>query len=314
MSAIRHFTGIAGAAALGGRPLHLAVGMFDGVHLGHRAVIEAAVRSARGGGAAAGVLTFRPHPSALLQPGNPTRLMQDSATQARVLGRLGMDVVITQPFTREFAMLEAGQFLPWLRSHLHRLEAIHVGENFRFGRGRQGDVPLLKEAGRALGLRVFSAPRVNLDGEPVSSTRVRERLQAGDIGAVNALLGYIYFSAGRVAGGRRLGRELGFPTLNLDWSPGLPPRFGVYAVRVAGGNTAGSLPAVANYGVRPTVDESKDPRLEVHVLGDCPWGEGDEVTVEWLAFLRPEMKFAGVAELREQIARDRDVAAAFLRR
>lgn len=295
------------------RPLHLAIGMFDGVHLGHRAVIEAAVQSARHSGGLGGVLTFWPHPSALFRPGSPTRLLQDSRTKTRVLLMLGVDAVITQPFTPEFAAVTAEDFLPWLKQRLPRLAAIYVGENFRFGQGRRGDVALLVAAARSHGWRVFSAPRVNLDGEPISSTRVRAQLEAGEVDAANALLGYCYFADGLVAPGKRLGRTIGFPTLNLVWSPALRPRLGVYAVRVSGATAAAPLPAVANYGLRPTVEQTVEPRMEVHVLGDCPFGEGDNITVEWLHFLRPEMKFANVNELRGQIARDRETAVAFFR-
>jgi riboflavin kinase/FMN adenylyltransferase len=297
-------------AALPARPLHLALGMFDGVHLGHRAVIEAAVHSARRSGGVAAVLTFWPHPSALLRPAEPARLIQDAATRARVLLTLGVDAVITQPFTPALAAIAAEDFLPWLKQKLPHLAALYVGENFRFGAGRRGDVALLVAAARQAGLTVFSAPRVNLDGEPISSTRIRALLTAGEIEKANALLGYTYFAAGTVTPGKRLGRGLGFPTLNLAWSPGLRPRFGVYTVRVTGAKSAIPLPGVANYGLRPTVEQATEPRLESHVLGDCPFDVGDAITVEWLRFLRPEMKFAGVEELRVQVAKDRAAAAA----
>ena len=297
-------------AAWPDRPLHLAIGMFDGVHLGHRAVIESAVQSARLSGGVAAVLTFWPHPSALFRPQDPSRLIQDAPTRARVLRTLGVDAVVTQEFTPELARVTAEEFLPWLRQRLPRLTAVYVGENFRFGAGRRGDIGLLVASARACGLSVFSAPRVSVDGEPISSTRIRRLLETGDIAAANTLLGYTYFAAGRVAPGKRLGRGLGFPTLNLAWSPGLRPMFGVYLVRVAGAKSAVALPGVANYGLRPTVEQTSEPRLETHVLGECPFGDGDEVTVEWLRFLRPEMKFSDVDELRAQIARDVSAARA----
>jgi len=307
-----HFEGLDNLA-LPSRPVHLAIGMFDGVHVGHRAVIEAAVHSARAVGGLAGVLTFWPHPSTLVRPESPTRLIQSPAAKARALLALGVDVVVTQEFTAELASMPAEQFLPWLKERLPRLAAIYVGDNFRFGHGRRGDVALLVAAGRQQGVRVFSAPRVNLDGEPISSTRVRAQLAAGDIESANSLLGYAYVSHGRVESGKRLGRTIGFPTLNLRWTPDLPPRFGVYAVRVAGAKTPSALPGVANYGLRPTVENSTEPRLEVHVLGACPFGENEEISVEWLRFLRPEAKFANVEELRAQITRDRAAAEEFFR-
>lgn len=312
MTAATHFDGL-DRAALPPRPLHLAIGMFDGVHLGHRAVIEAAVQSARRSGGVAAVLTFWPHPSALFQPDNPRRLIMDTPVKTRVLFALGVDAVITQPFTPDYARIEAEAFLPHLQKYLPQLTAVYVGENWRFGRGRRGDIALLVAEAKKYGLTVFSAPRVSLDGEPVSSTRIRSLLEAGEMDAASAALGFSYFAEGVVVLGKRLGRTLGFPTLNLAWAPQLRPRFGVYAVRVSGPKSLAPLPGVANYGLRPTVEQAAEPRLEVHVLGACPFGEGDAVTVEWLRFLRPEMKFAGVEELRAQIGRDRSVAEEFFR-
>jgi len=295
-------------AVLPTRPLHLAIGMFDGLHLGHRAVIESAVQSAHRSGGMAGVLTFRPHPSVLFRPESPTRLILGAPTQIRFLGGLGVDVVITQPFTREFARIEAEDFLPWLRQRLPHLAAVYVGQNWRFGARRCGDVDLLIRTGRLAQVSVFSAPPVNLDGEPVNSTRIRSLLEAGEIARANTLLGYSYFAHGTVVPGKKLGRTLGFPTLNLPWAPDLRPRYGVYAVRVTGAKSAVPLRGVANYGVRPTVEAAADPLLEIHLLDDGPFDAGDHLKVEWLDFIRPEMKFASVDELRAQIARD--VAAA----
>ena len=154
-------------------------------------------------------------------------------------------------------------------------------------------------------------PPVTLGGAPVSSTRIRSLLESGAMEEAAAALGAPYFSEGPVVPGRRLGHALGFPTLNLAWSPQLCPRFGVYAVRVNGAKSPAPLLGVANYGLRPTVEPAAtEPRLEVHVLVDCPYGAGDVLTVEWLRFVRPELKFAGMDELRAQIARDRAAVAA----
>lgn len=303
MNSLLQFDGVAQAQLPAG-PVHLALGMFDGVHLGHRAVIEAAVQSARRSGGVAAVLTFWPHPSTLFRPEQPTPLIMDLATKAQVLRKLGVDAVITEPFTPDYARIEAEGFIPRLKQQLPGLATIYVGENWRFGRGRRGDVALLLAEARRHGLDVFSAPRVNFDGEPISSTRIRGLLSAGEMAKANALLGYSYFSTGVVVPGKRLGRTIGFPTLNLNWSPALSPKLGVYAVRVSGAKSAGSLPGVANYGLRPTVEQSLVPRLETHVLVNCPFDAGDEITVEWLRFIRSEMKFANVAELTAQIGRD----------
>lgn len=302
-------------AVLPPRPVHLAIGMFDGVHRGHRTVIEAAVSSAQQAGGVAAVLTFFPHPSAIFHPENPTRLILPPAAKRRVLEELGIEAIITEPFTTTFSAIAAEEFLPWVRARLPRLAGVYVGDNWRFGRGRRGDDALLVREGCALGISVFTAARVSWGGEPISSTRIRSLLVAGDVAAASVLLGHSYFVEGVVQPGKRLGRQLGFPTLNLDWSPECRPALGVYAVQVAGIDGRGGRNAVANYGLRPTVEPgATEPRLEVHVLGDCPFGEGDVVRVEWRQFLRPEMRFENVEQLRAQIARDREAAAAFFSR
>jgi riboflavin kinase / FMN adenylyltransferase len=313
------YTSLDAAVALPARrPLHLAVGMFDGVHLGHRSVIEAAVRSARRSGGLAAVLTFDPHPSRLFRPEDPVRLIMGREQRIAALRALGVAAVIVQPFDPAFASLEAEALLPHLRARLAGLHTIYVGENWRFGRGRRGDVALLVAEAKKLGLHVVSAPRINGDGEPISSTRIRALLIEGRIDAANVLLGEAYASEGVVRPGKQLGRTIGFPTLNLPWTPDLRPRLGVYVGRVSrvtetGAESGGEgLPAVANYGLRPTVEQVAEPRLEVHVLGACSFGEGDALRVEWLSFIRPEQKFNGVGELREQIERDRDAAKAWL--
>lgn len=311
MNGLLQFDGLE-HAALPAQPLHLAIGMFDGVHLGHQSVIASALHSARSSGGLAGVLTFWPHPSVLLRPENPTRLLMPPAMKRTVLGRLGIDFLIAQNFSREFAGIEAREFVALLRRGLPQLAAVYVGENWRFGRDRAGDIAVLMAEARQAGLAVFSVPRLNHNGAPISSTRIRELLAAGAIADANALLGYTYFSEGTVRRGRQLGRTLGFPTLNLAWEPELKPCYGVYAVEVSGGSGP-AVKGVANYGLRPTVEQASRPLLEVHLLEPSALTYGDTVTVRWLHFLRPEAKFGGVEELRAQIARDRESAAKFFR-
>jgi riboflavin kinase/FMN adenylyltransferase len=294
------------------RPLHLAIGMFDGVHLGHQAVIEAAVMGARGDGGLAGVLTFWPHPSAVFNPADRTRMLMNPEMKSRVLLRLGVDAVITQTFSLGFARIEAEEFLPHLQRRLPHLAGLYVGENWRFGAGRRGNVPLLLTEGARHNVPVQSIPRVQRNGAPISSTRIRDDLAAGRLEEVNLLLGYAYFAEGVVVSGRSLGRTLGFPTLNLPWQPELQPRFGVYAVRACG-QEAPRLPGVANYGIRPTVTDVGEPVLEVNMLGQCPFTTGSRLTVEWLKFLRPEQRFGSTDELRAQIARDREAAEGWFR-
>jgi riboflavin kinase/FMN adenylyltransferase len=295
-------------------PLHLAIGMFDGVHLGHQAVIGSAVNAARAGGGLSAVLTFSPHPSRILKPDAPTLLLQDEAQKAERVAALGVDLLFWQSFSRELAAVGAEEYAAFLKKTLPGLASLHVGENFRFGRGRAGNIDTLLTAAKALGVHLFSIERVRYDGEPISSTRIRNLLSSGAMAEANTLLGYHYSCDGTVAPGRRLGRTIGFPTLNLPWEPQCRPAYGVYAVRVKkqGGENGNVFPGVANYGLRPTVESSAAPRLEVHLLaGECTFAEGDALRVEWLEFLRPEQKFDSLDTLKAQIALDREKALTY---
>lgn len=297
-----------GDSRLPAGPLHLAIGMFDGVHIGHQAVIVPAVARARTvpGGVSA-VLTFRPHPSVLFRPEDPTRLILGVDSQAERLEALGVDAMIVEPFTREFAAIPAERFVAWLKERMPGLRAIHVGRNFRFGAGRKGDADLLVASAKAAGVDASCVSPVEVDGQPVNSTRIRSLIASGEIESANRLLGYDYFARGPVVPGKGIGRAIGFPTLNVGWTPDLKPRLGVYAVKVGGAR------GVANYGVRPTVERAPaEPVLEIHLLDDCPFSTGDRITAEFVAFLRPERKFASVQALQSQIALDAAAAKARL--
>jgi riboflavin kinase/FMN adenylyltransferase len=288
--------------------LHLAIGVFDGVHLGHRAVISSAINSARADDAASGVLTFDPHPSHLFCPDKPTRMLIPIGQRIELLCQLGVDAVCCHPFNRDFASITAAAFLPYLKSFCKNLKAVYVGENFRFGKGRSGDVALLSKVGRELGISVYSAERIKMNAEPISSTRIREAVETGNIVEANALLGCHYSFSGEVVGGRKFGRTIGFPTLNLVWQPECMPRFGVYYVRIRllGSRAAAWQPAIANYGLRPTVvKDSRQPLLECHTLVPTQMSEGDALEVEWLDFIRPERCFDGVEALRAAIECDK---------
>lgn len=293
--------------------LHLAIGVFDGVHLGHKAVIESAVLSARRSAGVSCVLTFNPHPSRLFRPEDPTQLIMPIKTKSEMLHNIGVDCVICKHFDAAFAAIPAEEFLSHLKEQLPALKSIYVGENFRFGRKRAGDVTTLINSGKALGLGVFSADRIKHNGEPISSTRIRAELKLGHIAEVNDLLGYNYRSLGEVVAGDQLGRQIGFPTLNLPWQPECQPKFGVYYVRFRAVGAAEWEDAVANYGVKPTIAEAEQaPALEVHGLEVTTLGAGDAIEVEWLQFMRPEQKFDSVDVLKAQIERDCAAVRGFL--
>ena len=288
------------------RDLHLAIGMFDGIHLGHKAVIESAVSSAqRSGNGVSGVLTFDPHPSRLFRPKAPTQLIMPIALKLTMLNELGVNIVICKQFDHAFASISAEDFLADLKKALPTLKSIYVGENFRFGKMRAGSVRTLIESGNRLGITVFSAERIKHNGEPISSTLIRKELEAGRIERANELLGYSYRSGGKIVDGKKLGRKIGFPTLNVPWSPECRPMYGVYHVRFCSPKEDRWTSGVANYGIRPTFEQSNQkPLLEVHALNGTILNQGDAVEVEWLHFIRPEQKFESVELLKEQIARD----------
>ncbi|MDA0346936.1 MAG: riboflavin biosynthesis protein RibF [Verrucomicrobia bacterium] len=299
------FTGLK-ETAFPAKPLFLAVGMFDGVHLGHQAVIETAVQSAQAANGVSGVLTFWPHASRLFNPSDPVKMIMTPEIKAGALGAHDIEYMIQQPFNNEFSAIEAKDFIAHLKHQLPHLQSIHVGSNWRFGNKRLGDIAMLVELGRAAGVHVINVERVFYDGEAISSTRIRKHLALGEMELANALLGDVYFSIGPVVPGKNLGSKIGFPTLNLPWSCELNPPYGVYFVDVKGKKNGKTtlVKAVANFGIRPTVEETNEPVLEIHVLEDFPFIEGDVLKVRWFHFLRPEMKFDSIDSLKAQIGRD----------
>ncbi|NCG08207.1 MAG: riboflavin biosynthesis protein RibF [Verrucomicrobia bacterium] len=285
-------------------PLYLAIGVFDGMHRGHKAVVGSAVLAAKEAEGVSGVLTFDPHPSRLFRGAEGTRLILPISEKIHLLEDAGVQLVIGKKFDAAFAAIEAADFASFLKQALPSLEGISVGSNFRFGRQRAGDAELLKQAGEALGLKVTVVKRLRHEGEAISSTRIRTALEHGLIESVNTLLGYHYGFSGAVVGGAQKGRALGFPTLNLPWAPECLPRFGVYRVRLRLRDGNEWADGVANYGVKPTVSSEAKPALEVHLLEGTELGTGAEVAVEWLEFLRGEEKFENEEVLCAQIAKD----------
>lgn len=297
---------VSGFEALEGlkAPLYLAIGVFDGIHRGHKAVVGSAILAAKEAGGVSGVLTFDPHPSRLFRGTEGTRLILPISEKIRLLHNEGVAVVIGKQFDAAFAAIEAAEFAAFLKEALPSLKGISVGSNFRFGRQRAGDAELLKATGKAAGLRVTVVERLRHEGEAISSTRIRAALEEGAIESVNALLGYSYGFSGEVVGGEKKGRELGFPTLNLPWAPECLPRFGVYRVRLRPRVGGAWADGIANYGVKPTVSSDAKPALEVHLLEATELVAGAAVEVEWLGYLRSEQKFENEEVLRAQIAKD----------
>jgi len=295
------------------KKIYLAIGMFDGVHRGHRALIEEVIRDAKAHEGLPAILTFWPHASRVLHPDKATQLIMLPEIKHDFLLEMGVDWIIQQEFTVAFSKIEAEAFVSLLKQNIPNLEAIYVGDNFRFGHKRLGDVELLKKEAAKENIRVISKPRVPHEGEVISSSRIRKELESGHIEQANTLLGYTYYSIERVVEGDKTGRKLGFPTLNMAWRPELKPKYGVYAVKVIPAEGQEAYNGVANYGIRPTLTEDKEPTLEVHLFSEnVAMGPGDELKVEWHAFLRPEKKYPSQEALVEQIALDKAKAMEIL--
>ncbi|MCC6734680.1 MAG: bifunctional riboflavin kinase/FAD synthetase [Bauldia sp.] len=284
------------------------MGNFDGVHRGHQALIAAAATEAAAIGRRAGVLTFEPHPRTVLRPEAPTFRLATSDARCAIVASLGIDAVIELRFDATLAGLPPETFVRDILAGRLGIAGIVVGEDFRFGHRRAGDVALLRRLGAELGFFVRGLPAVlRPDGEPFSSGRIRTALAAGDIDAVNGMLGYRWRTSGRVIHGDKRGRTIGYPTANIRLEAASALRHGIYSVLAA---WPGQKPrsAVASFGVRPTFGSALMPLLEVHVFDF----DGDlydrELTAIFLAWLRPEERFDGIESLVRQI--DRDAASA----
>lgn len=282
------------------RPVHLAMGFFDGVHRGHQQVIA----SADTAGAARAVLTFEQHPLALFAPERqPLLITPDAAQKAALLEEAGAELLLVLPFTRELAALSPRAFLDAL-TETRRVVGFSVGRNWRFGAKGAGDAAFLTAYAAEQGLRAVINNLAEAHGERICSSRIRELLAAGDSEAAADMLGRPFSIAGTVEQGQHLARALGFPTANIAVTqPAALPPFGVYAAETLVNGTRHR--GIANLGIRPTINEAqKIVRLETHLFdyeGDL---YGRHLTVSLTRFIRPEKRFSSVEALRAQMAQD----------
>ncbi|MDD5201306.1 MAG: bifunctional riboflavin kinase/FAD synthetase [Terrimicrobiaceae bacterium] len=284
-------------------PVALSIGVFDGVHLGHLAVLRRALDDAAGMGGTAVALTFDPHPARILRPDRAPRLLTSTAHKAGLIEAAAMPYLLIVRFDAEFAAQAPEVFVRRLAAACHPLREICVGENWAFGANRSGNVALLRALGAADGFQVAEVASVQVDGAAVSSTRIREAIERGDLDAARRLLGRDYTILGTVEPGRRLGRSIGFPTANLRAHNEQFPPDGVYAVRVTlDGRTWNG---VANVGYRPTVaSDEPERKLEVHLFDFSGDLYDRDLDVNFIRFLRGERKFDGLDALKAQIASD----------
>ncbi len=289
----------------------LTIGVFDGVHVGHRALISGAVMVARERGLQAAVMSFNPHPDSVIFPDRPLLYLNDLADKAAYIAEIGSDLLIIQPFTPEFSRTPAQNFITRLTQLAH-IKEIHVGEDFAFGYKAQGNVAFLREIGPKLGFQVKSLAPLEIDGEVVKSSRIRNLIVEGAVDRAARLLGRAYSLKGPVIHGNERGRLIGFPTANLA----IPDRFavpgnGVYATMTTflddqGHPKESPRPSVTNIGTRPTFDNGVRS-VETFVLDWSGDLYGQVIRVEFIQHLRDERKFAGIEAIRAQLAQDVEI-------
>ena len=278
----------------------ITIGNFDGVHLGHREIIGEAVKRAKRLDIPSVVVTFEPHPREVIFKGKRVPAIIPFSERMTLISEIGVDILVKVNFTQEFAGLTADEFISDIQKKLHP-KVIVIGHDFRFGKGREGDEDFLLEAGQARGFLVHSVPAYKMKDKPVSSTRIRDLIEEGDVHVAKKLLGAPFHVEGQVIRGHGRGRNLGFATANLNWEAELIPPDGVYAVVAYLGGK--KYPAVVNIGTNPTFDD-KVLSIEAHVLGFSGDIYKQQIRLAFYKRLREEIKFKGPKDLIEQIKID----------
>ncbi len=299
------------------RPRHrgcvLTIGAFDGVHLGHQAVIAHLLDKSRELGVPSLVIVFEPLPREYFSPLEAPARIMSFREKFFAMRDLGVDRLLRVEFKESLRAMSAQQFLDDIFVAGLGVRYVVLGDDFRFGNDRQGDLEFIRQQGPRHGYEARPTPTFSIDGERVSSTRIREALEAADFASAQRLLGRPYSISGKVVYGRQLGHSLGAPTANLQLDRLRAPLAGVYVVEVSGAGLVGAA-GVANVGVRPTVDDSIRANLEVHLLDREVALYGQHIEVTFRHRLRAEQKFGSVDELRKNIARDIGNARAWLGR
>ncbi|MEJ2188371.1 MAG: bifunctional riboflavin kinase/FAD synthetase [Acidobacteriota bacterium] len=289
----------------------ISIGNFDGVHIGHQAVLRHVVDRARDLGVAAVAMTFDPHPVKLLRPSESPRLLTTLDQRLDLIALTGIDSALVIPFTHRLARMPARNFVRSILVERLAVREIYIGANFRFGADRTGDVDLLRTMGTDNGFRAEAAPIVTALGGVVSSSRVREAVATGRVGEAQELLGRAVFIDGSVLEGKKLGRTLGFPTINVEVENELAPGHGVYITVVHIASFGKFFPAVTNIGVRPTVYQDSLTTIESHLLDFTADVYREHVRIFFLEKLREERTFPSTVELMAQIRSDVEKARAF---
>ncbi|WP_332301867.1 bifunctional riboflavin kinase/FAD synthetase [Rhizobium sp. GR12] len=290
----------------------IAIGNFDGVHRGHRAVLDRALELAEARGVPALVLTFEPHPRSIFRPETPVFRLTPAPLKARILEAIGFRSVIEYPFDREFSQRSADEFVNSILVDWLGASAVVTGFDFHFGKGREGGPAFLMAAGKHHGFDVTLVDAFRDEGaDVVSSSRIRSLLCEGDVAGAAGLLGYRFTVESEVIGGQKLGRTLGYPTANMALAPETELKAGIYAVRFR--RPDGAIhDGVASFGYRPTVTENGAALLETYVFDFSGDLYGEICSVSFFGHLRDELKFDGLEPLVAQIRRDEEEARAML--
>jgi riboflavin kinase/FMN adenylyltransferase len=283
----------------------VAIGNFDGVHRGHRSVIDFAMKRAAAAGKPSAVLTLEPHPRSYFRPDEKLFRLTDECQKLRLLAASGLDGAVVLSFNAALAGLPAEQFVAEILVGRLGVSGVAIGFDFHFGQGRGGSPAFLTEAGQRYGFPVDVAPKLEDEGRPVSSGTIRAALEAGRVVEAAELLGYPWFASGEVIHGEKRGRELGFPTANLKLDPACGLKHGIYAVRVGIGDAR--YDGVASFGRRPTFDNGA-PLLEVFLFDFSGDLYGQVMDVALIGWIRPEEKFASVEALMAQMNLDSERA------
>lgn len=292
-------------------PVVLAIGNFDGVHLGHAALVQQLAKAAADLQLVPTVLTFEPHPREFFAPESAPARLTTLREKLELLGDLGATQAMVCPFNAAFAALSADEFIERVLVRGLQVKHLIIGDDFRFGKGRAGDYALLQAAGERFGFTVEAMQSVTVDGERVSSSAVRRALATGDMERAARLLGRPYIIDGQVSHGDKFGRQLGFATANIRIKHNPLPMAGVFAVAVSGLGDK-PLPGVANLGIRPTVGGTR-PLLEVHLFDFDRDIYGAHISVRFVHKLRDEQRFPNFDALKAQIAADAAAARAFFK-
>ncbi len=291
-------------------PLALTIGNFDGVHLGHQAMLHALREAAHTQSLPTGLVTFEPHPKEFFTPDEAPARLVPLREKLELLRAAALDEVVVLRFNRALASLPPDDFVERILVRQLNVRWLLVGDDFRFGARRAGDFQTLRTAGERWGFECFSLSTLLVNGQRVSSSAVREALAIGDMDRARQFLGRWYAISGRVVPGRQLGRSLGFPTANLRPRQKHLPLSGIFAVSVEGIDPA-PLPGVASLGTRPTIEKEGEPLLEVHLLNFDASLYGTRIQVNFLKKLRDEARFDSLDTLTRQMALDVAEARAF---